>query len=94
MRASHNDNWIMGLCVIAMVLAFVFLTGCTDPKGATRVLESNGYTEIEITGWRPFMKSKGDYYSTGFKAKSSNGKIVTGSVTGGLIFKGNTIRFD
>jgi hypothetical protein len=38
------------------------------------------------------MKSKDDWSSTGFRATGSTGQTVTGAVTGGLIFKGYTIR--
>ncbi len=65
----------------------------SQPEDATRVLSSQGYTKIEITGWRPFMASKGDLYSTGFRAKSPAGVIVTGAVTSGLL-KCSTIRLD
>jgi hypothetical protein len=58
------------------------------------VLEQNGFTNVTITGWRPFAKSEKDWYSTGFSATNvTTGKQVTGAVTSG-VFKGNTIRFD
>lgn len=40
------------------------------------------------------MKSKDDFYSTGFKAISITGNKVSESVNSGLFFKGSTIRFD
>ena len=39
------------------------------------------------------MKAKDDAYSTGFRATSPGGEVVTGAVTGAL-FKGSTIRLD
>ena len=75
--------------LIATVCALA-IVGCTREDDTKRVLESSGYTNIEITGYRPFM---GETFSTGFKAKAPNGQIVTGAVTRG-IFKGNTIRLD
>jgi len=75
-------------------LSILAMTGCTDESTTQRILTQSGYTNVEITGWRPFAKSKDDFYSTGFKAKAPNGQVVTGTVTGGLIFKANTIRLD
>ena len=69
------------------------LSACTRPDQATRVLSQAGYTQIEITGWRPFMASDNDTFSTGFEAISPNGSLVTGAVTSGW-FKGSTIRVD
>lgn len=60
---------------------------------ATRVLKQAGYTNIHITGYRPLMAGKDDFFSTGFCATSPAGQTVTGAVTGGP-FKGNTIRLD
>jgi len=80
------------LKLILLSLALL-LTSCTDRDGATRTLQQQGYRDIEITGYRPFMKSEDDTYSTGFEATSPAGFRVTGAVTGGLL-KGNTIRLD
>lgn len=82
---------IGGLAIVS--IALLVLSGCTDSKGATKTLKQHGYTEIEITGWRPFMKGEDDFYSTGFEARSMAGHKVTGAVTSGL-FKGSTIRLD
>lgn len=71
----------------------IALVGCTREDDTRRVLEVSGYTNIEITGYRPFMASKDDLFSTGFRAKAPNGQIVTGAVTAG-VFKGSTIRLD
>ena len=78
---------------IGVMLIFGMPWGCTAPKSTIRVLSQQVYTNIEITGWRPFMKSKDEFFSTGFKAQSVNGSFVTGAVTSGF-FKGNTIRLD
>lgn len=83
---------------LAVVLAvgmplLVAPSACTANKRSVRTLAAAGYTGITITGWRPFM-SKGDWFSTGFKARGIDGRTVTGSVTGGLLFGGFTIRYD
>jgi len=79
---------------LLVIIGVISLTACARPEKATRTLEAAGYKSVEITGWRPFMASKGDFYSTGFKAIGQNGATVTGAVTGGLLFKGDTIRTD
>lgn len=81
--------------IIAIVLAvyFVIPYSCTRPNDTKRILEQNGYTSVKITGYRPFMATKGDSSSTGFEAISPNGSKVTGAVTGKPI-GGYTIRLD
>lgn len=83
------------LLFVAFIAATVYYgpSACTRPEEATRVLRQQGYKNIEITGWRPWMKAKDDAYSTGFRATSPGGEVVTGAVTGAL-FKGSTIRLD
>ncbi len=76
------------------VVVYICSQGFSKPDDATRTLSSAGFTEIEITGWRPFMAGNGDTFSTGFRAKSPSGDIVTGAVTEGLWGKGKTVRFD
>lgn len=78
---------------ICLVVLIGLGTGCTKSGETIRVLEQSGYSNIEITGWRPFAKSEDDFYSTGFRAKAPNGETVTGTVCSGF-FKGNTIRLD
>ena len=70
------------------------ITACTKPDAARQVLEQQGYTDVVITGWRPLMAGRDDSVSTGFEATSPSGQRVSGAVTGGLVFKGSTIRFD
>lgn len=66
----------------AVLFLFVALMiSCTDPQGATRLLEDSGYTNIELTGYDFWAAKKGDLTSTGFKATSTNGRIVSGAVT-------------
>tara|TARA_R110000868_G_C10749152_1_gene753031 strand:- start:598 stop:927 length:330 start_codon:yes stop_codon:yes gene_type:complete len=81
---------ILGL-LVAMASGPLF---GTDAPGATRVLQASGYTQIKITGYRWFVGGTGDFYHTGFRAKSPGGPEVTGTVTRGLIFKSATVRLD
>jgi hypothetical protein len=80
---------ILGL----VLLAAVFVTGCTSSEHATTVLANQGYTHIEITGWKPFSCDKNDTFATGFRAMSPSGKEVTGVVCEGWL-KDATIRFE
>lgn len=79
--------------IAAATILLLTATACTQPDKAKRVLEQAGYTDIQITGYRPFMAGKDDTFSTGFRAKGPTGKVVTGAVTGGVL-KGSTIRLD
>lgn len=83
----------IALSVVIAILCIAGPKGCTRPAEATRILQQQGYTDIEITGWRPMMAGEDDTFSTGFKAKSQSGDTVTGAVTSGA-FKGSTIRLD
>lgn len=78
---------------IVMITVVAFLCGCTDPQGAKEALQAQGFSNIEITGYKMFMCSENDVYSTGFVAENVNGQKVKGSVCAGLFFKGSTIRY-
>jgi len=79
--------------IAILLLALLVIVGCIDGEGATRVLESNGYTSVEIKGRGFWGCGQGDIYITKFKAQSPNNKAVEGTVCKGLI-KSSTIRFD
>lgn len=79
--------------ILILILTIGLLSGCTDASTAQRVLHQQGYTNVVITGYRPFVGSDGDTYVTGFEATSPNGNRVTGAVCSGFL-KGATIRFD
>jgi hypothetical protein len=76
------------------ILACSMLVICTKPDSTRQFLADQGYKQIEITGYRFFMKSENESCSTGFKAINPNGIHVSGLVTEGLVFRGKTIRFD
>ena len=80
--------------VIIIILAAMFVSGCTDAPKATAVLTAQGYKNIQITGYNFFACSKDDFYHTGFTAISPNGQSVSGTACQGLLFKGTTLRFD
>lgn len=78
---------------LLFALAVLGLSGCTKPDSARKLLEREGFTDIQITGLRFFGCSEDDWFKTGFKAKK-NGQGATGVVCAGLLFKGATVRFD
>lgn len=85
------------IIVIIIGLLVVMFSGPlfgVDKEGATRVLRAQGYSEVQITGYRWFTGDKNDFYHTGFSAKSPNGTAVTGTVTKGFWWKANTVRLD
>jgi hypothetical protein len=78
---------------IVLLLAGLML-GCSQPDKAVRILTEEGYTHVEITGWRPFSCGKDDDFATGFRAISPSGHEVTGVVCSGFLFKAATVRLD
>jgi len=79
------------LFVTAVFLAAIAVSGCTRPDATVSMLESQGYTEVDITGYNFFGCSKDDSFHTGWTATSVTGARVEGVACAGL-FKGTTIR--
>ena len=79
--------------ILWIIVLTLILSGCVSEKNTLKTLDSAGFEEAEITKWKPFSCGQDDWFKTGFKAKNSNGKEVTGTVCCGLIFKDCTIRF-
>ncbi len=82
--------------LLLFTVAFIAVSVLTgeDKEGATALLTSQGYTDIKITGQNFFGCGRGDWYKTGFQAKTVTGQTISGTVCGGLFFKGQTIRFN
>lgn len=80
---------------LSLVLgAALMLASCgVDPRSASRALEAQGMTDVQIEGYSWFGCDKNDTFASNFSAKGTNGAAVTGSVCQGL-FKGTTVRFD
>jgi hypothetical protein len=76
-----------------LIAACVVLAGCTNEPKTYDVLNNEGYTDIQVTGYEPFMCSEDDLYHTGFNATNAHGKRVSGAVCGGGV-KGYTIRVE
>lgn len=96
MKSTFLEKAVVALpfTIIALLFVTVAPRCCTRPDDATRLLQQQGFSNVEITGWRPFMAGKDDTVSTGFEATAPNGEQVSGAVTGGFFFKGSTVRFD
>jgi len=81
------------IAAIVMIAFLYALSGCTAPASAKRILEADGFTDVQITGYNFFACSKEDWFHTGFVAKRGD-KTVSGTVCAGLIFRNSTIRFE
>ena len=77
------------LIVLALVLTAV---GCTRSDHSRKVLDDNGYTDIQMTGFAVWMCGRDDNFADGFTAKAPNGRTVEGAVCSAW-GKGATIRF-
>ncbi len=75
-----------------ILLSLVLMTGCANPDKTTYVLQNDGYSDINITGYKAFSCAEEDLYATGFTARK-NGNFIIGTVCGGGGV-GYTIRFD
>jgi hypothetical protein len=77
-----------------MFFVFVILAvSCTHPKESQRVLEEQGYTDVDAGGYAWFACGQGGFYQTKFTATSPSGHNVRGVVCSGLLLKASTIRF-
>ncbi|AKR15892.1 hypothetical protein AVU18_gp046 [Citrobacter phage IME-CF2] len=81
-------------CILLVVVCVFLQSSCTDEREAQRILEAQGYENIEFTGYSWFSCSEKDTYATGFKATGVNGKPIAGAVCSGMFFKNSTIRFE
>lgn len=82
-----------GLYTAAIAFALASAIGITDPSGATKTLEAQGFDAVKAGGLAPLQCGTGDLFHTKFTAKNSKGDEIGGVVCKG-IFKGSTIRFD
>lgn len=92
--SSWKDALIFWFKLSIIVLILSSLRFCTDEKHARKVLEDNGYTNIEFTGYKYFACAKDDSLHTGFTATSSNNRKIEGTVCSSIFFKNATIRFE
>jgi hypothetical protein len=76
-----------------LLLAALLLVGCTSESDAMRALSAEGYKDVKFTGYDWFACAKDDTFHTGFTAINRDGKVVSGVVCSGLVFKNATIRY-
>lgn len=76
---------------LLIVAAGLLLAGCTDTASARRIVEQEGVTNVEVTGYRVFGCLKGEDWHTGFTG-TRNGRPVSGVVCGSLFT--SSVRFD
>lgn len=76
---------------LILILLVAVAIGCTNPSQAREVLADEGYTDIEMTGYRFFGCSDDDEVRDGFRARR-DGRVVEGVVCCGLLFKDCTVR--
>jgi len=67
MKPSRSAATLVEIMVVMVIIACVAALGAgpifgTDPQGATRVLQAQGYTQIQITGYRWFVGGERDFY--------------------------------
>lgn len=80
---------------ILITLAVVFaMVGCTDADNAVKVLQANGFTNIQTTGYSFFSCGNDDSQATGFTAIGPTGIPVKGAVCSSIFVKNSTIRFE
>ena len=78
-----------------LIIISLFILGCTsddDFRKGKNILESEGYTNVENTGYKHWCCGE-DNFSTGFRAKDKKGNIVKGCFCS-TAFKGITIRYE
>ena len=78
--------------LIAIVALCFLLASCDGKTTSTTILEEQGYTNVEITGYNLFACSQDDMYRLNFTAISPNKTPVRGVVCSAPL-KGYTIRF-
>ena len=94
MKLSTGLKFAIAVWLLLLILFFaVSCTSSNDFAKGKSQLETQGYTDIEKTGYNAFCCSEEDTYSTGFKCKDKSGKVVKGCFCSS-IGKGITIRFD
>lgn len=81
---------IVGLVIVGLVIGATVGAEQADEK-AIQLLESNGYSNIELLGYDPFAGGEYERHRVRFRAVNSNGHEIEGAVTGDD-FKGWTIR--
>jgi hypothetical protein len=80
--------------LLLLAMACAALAGCYSTNDATSALQAQGFTDIRVTGHAWFAScGKDDTFATSFTARNPQGRVVSGAVCSGLIFRNATIRW-
>lgn len=83
---------------LAALAGCLGMTACTSPEDTSRhALTGMGMTDVSVEYSylaTAIRCSKGDDWGVSFTAKGYTGQPVSGTVCGGYIGKGATVRFD
>lgn len=94
MKKIPFNEIILGVTIVGIVVLIMYgatISSDLADEKATELLESNGYSNIELLGYDPFAGGERDMYRIRFRAVNSNGHEIEGAVTGDD-FRGWTIR--
>lgn len=79
---------------LLLIVAVLLCVGCTKDDDTKRILQDQGFTEVQTTGYRLFACGDDYTFRTGFTANAPvTKKHVSGTVCSGFL-KGNSIKFD
>jgi hypothetical protein len=76
-----------------ILVAIALVPGFTDNDRSMSILQKQGYTKIEMTGYKFFACSDDDLFVSGFKALSIAGKPIEGVVCSDWL-KSATVRIN
>ena len=84
---------VCGLHILLM--AVIGPVACTDNASTRNLLQEQGYTNVQTTGYALWGCGRSDQYHTAFTATSPTGTGVSGIVCGGPWrgSKGSTVSF-
>jgi len=83
----NNDGWFLGW-ILLLIASFIFAPAlCSTTEPAEHALRNQGFTNINLTGYKYFACSDSDSFNTGFTATNAQGKNVEGVVCCGFAKK-------
>jgi hypothetical protein len=83
--------WLIYLVILGGGALSIMHENVKSPPNTKRVLKEAGYTEVTLTGYKPWACGS-DSISQGFTGKNRDGYQISGVVCSGLIAKATTIR--
>lgn len=79
---------------VLTLLFLLLIESCTNYSSSERVLSEQGYTDIQMLGYEPFMCGKDDMFADGFTAVHPTTKKRVKGVVCSSLMKGSTIRYE